>query len=237
MSDVVGLLDVQNHDTRIDQLHHRRATLPEHDRLTVLADDRRRLEQEHLEVVQQRDELAREQRRLEDEVAAIDEKRRSVDKTMYSGSVANPRELQGMAEEVTSLGRRQSQLEDQVLDLMERIEPLTARITDFDVATAANAADTGSVDIALRAAEADILAELHIETAARAAAVASVPPELVEEYESLRVRAGGIGVARLVGSQCGGCHLTLSAVGLARIKRLSTDSVAHCEECGRLLVH
>ena len=63
----------------------------------------------------------------------------------------------------------------------------------------------------------------------------TVDPELLAEYDELRKRSGGIAIARLVGGSCGGCHLRLPAVDVDRIKKLSPDAPAHCEECGRLL--
>jgi predicted nucleic acid-binding Zn-ribbon protein len=61
------------------------------------------------------------------------------------------------------------------------------------------------------------------------------PNDLLEEYAGLRKRLGGIAIARLVGNSCGGCHLQLSAVEVARLKKLAPDEPANCEECGRLL--
>ena len=43
-------------------------------------------------------------------------------------------------------------------------------------------------------------------------------------------------VAKLEGSSCRGCHLQLSAVEVERIRKLAPDAMAHCEECGRILV-
>jgi hypothetical protein len=57
-----------------------------------------------------------------------------------------------------------------------------------------------------------------------------------EEYEALRRAPGGIGVARLVGSTCSGCNLTLSNVEVNRIRKAPPEQVDYCEECGRLLV-
>ena len=39
----------------------------------------------------------------------------------------------------------------------------------------------------------------------------------------------------MVGGSCGGCHLSLSAVDVDRIKKLPPEAPAYCEECGRLL--
>jgi predicted nucleic acid-binding Zn-ribbon protein len=52
----------------------------------------------------------------------------------------------------------------------------------------------------------------------------------------LRGRLGGIGAARLVGSRCDGCQLTLAAAEVERVKRADPGTVVHCEECGRILV-
>ena len=69
----------------------------------------------------------------------------------------------------------------------------------------------------------------------REAAAAEVPDELWPEYDKLRARLGGVGIARLVGSTCQGCNLALPAVEVDRIRKLSLDEAVYCEECGRLL--
>ena len=55
-------------------------------------------------------------------------------------------------------------------------------------------------------------------------------------YDKLRGGMGGIAIARMIGGQCGGCHLGLSAMEVARLRKLPDGEIAHCEECGRILV-
>jgi predicted nucleic acid-binding Zn-ribbon protein len=88
----------------------------------------------------------------------------------------------------------------------------------------------------LIAAEAELAAEADAETRQRTVAAEPVPADLLDHYERLRAGRGGIGVARMVGSQCGGCHLGLSAMEAARMRKLPEGELAHCEECGRILV-
>jgi predicted nucleic acid-binding Zn-ribbon protein len=45
-----------------------------------------------------------------------------------------------------------------------------------------------------------------------------------------------VGAARVVGSSCGGCHLTLPATELDRIRRAEPDALVTCDQCGRILV-
>ncbi len=236
MTELHQLLDLQDHDTRIDQLNHRRATMAERARLDELRRTGVTLASAQAHLSAERSTLSHEQRRLEDEIAILEDKRRGVDAALYGGTVSNPRELQAMQEEIASLARRQGQLEDQVIDIMERVEPLDARLSEQDAEAEANQAAVAVAEAAVAEVERDITAELAEETVARDESRTGLPEALVEEYRRLRGRSGGVGVARLAGSQCGACHLTLSAVEVARIKKLPPDAVAHCEECGRILV-
>jgi len=68
------------------------------------------------------------------------------------------------------------------------------------------------------------------------ARAAGVPGEVLANYETLRSVPGQIGIARLVGSTCHGCHLELAAVEIDRLKKLPDDELVHCEECGCILV-
>ena len=64
----------------------------------------------------------------------------------------------------------------------------------------------------------------------------SCPTALSDRYETLRTRLKGTGAARLIGSHCDGCHLELSSVEVERIRALPPGEVATCEQCGRILV-
>ena len=64
----------------------------------------------------------------------------------------------------------------------------------------------------------------------------NIPQTLIDEYEKLRKRLGGVAVAPLVGNACGGCHISMSATELAEIKKRPESAFVHCEECDRLLV-
>ena len=199
VSDLDHLLDLQANDTHADQLRHRRETLPERAQLVELGQRRAAVEASVIEPRTTRDDLAREQKRIEDEIATVEEKVAHVDQQLYGGGVTSPKEAQALQADLESLKRRQSQLEDQVLELMEQIEPLDAELADSEAALAAVAAETAEAEAALAAGEAEVDAELAAVAAARADLVAQVPAELVTEYEHLRPSMGGVAVAKLVG--------------------------------------
>ncbi len=59
---------------------------------------------------------------------------------------------------------------------------------------------------------------------------------MVKEYERCRNQAQGVGVARLVGTTCQGCHLSIPATEVERIKKSAGDPLAYCDNCGAILV-
>lgn len=233
---LLALLEVQAHDTRLDQLRHQHQALPARQERDRAQQALRAVEGEVAAASTERDDLARQQKRVDDEVELLKEKRQGFDAKLYGGTVSNPRELQDLQEEIEALGRRITHLEDEELEIMEQVEPVEARLADLDQTVAATRQVLERAEAQLTVDEAEVLAEIDAETARRAEAVAPVPAELLEHYEKLRAGRGGIGVARLIGSQCGGCHLTLSAMEAARMRKLPVGEVAHCEECGRILV-
>jgi uncharacterized protein len=230
------LLEVQALDTLADQLNHRRAHLPERTELATCQTQLSALEKRAAAAQEQRDDLTRNEKRLEDEIAMVRDKAAQTDKKLYSGTVNVPRELTALQEEMEALHRRQRQLEDQELELMEQAEPLDADLASM--ATEREALDAQAVGLLARIAEdeAAIDAELSDVVANRKRAAAGIPSELLSEYEKLRGALGGIGIARLTGNRCEGCHLTLSAVDVDRIRRAPEDEIPHCTECNRLLV-
>lgn len=236
MSHWESLLAVQAHDTRVDQLSHRLANLPERARLAALADEVAEVDRQIATVDQRRGELSRSQQRLEDEIASLTERANQAEKQLYSGTVSNPRELQALQDDVASIRRRIAQIEDQELEIMELSEPVDADLAAMATEQAQLEADSRQAEAALVAAESEIRGEVAEVERQRAAAAAEVPDDLWPEYDTLRARHGGVAIARLAGSTCQGCHLALPAAEVDRIRKLSPDEPVHCEECGRLLV-
>lgn len=231
------LLVVQEHDTEADQLRHRLASLPERARLDEKLAEIAALEARAAVVGEQRAALGRDLKRLEDEVATVEARRADTDRKLYGGAVNAARELQALQDELASLKRRQDSLEDDELELMEQAEPLDAELATLAADRAARDEEATALTAALAGAEVAVAADLERVLAEREAAVDGIEAALLDEYARLRGQLGGVAIARLVGTNCGGCHLTLSSVEVDRIRRTPAGAMVHCEECGRILVH
>ena len=74
------------------------------------------------------------------------------------------------------------------------------------------------------------------ERKARDAIAGELDPSLVGDYERRRGRARGVGVARLVGMTCQGCHLSIPATEVDSIRRAPEGTISYCDNCGCILV-
>jgi predicted nucleic acid-binding Zn-ribbon protein len=176
------------------------------------------------------------QRKLEDEISAIDEKTASETRKLNSGTVTAPREIQALSDEIDALGRRKRSLEDDEIVLMEEAEPLTADAERLDAERAVVGAEIERLEAAITALEQSIDAEASSLRGEREAAIVEVPAALVDRYEKLRTKLGGVAVARLQGDLCLGCHVSLPAVEVDQIRHAAPDAIVTHEECGRILV-
>jgi hypothetical protein len=230
------LIEVQAHDTLLDQLHHRIEALPERAELRAVEQRRAALAVELAQVQAAVDDLAGRQRQLEERIATAADRRHAIEQRMRSGDMPMSRDLQAMDHEVQQLGARQAQFEDEEIALLEEEEPLDAVLSEHQAAVAALDGERHRLQAAVAQTEQGIRASIAEEESRRAACATDLPADLAERYEFLRSRLGGVGAARLVGDRCDGCHLTLPAVDVERIRNLPLEQFATCPQCDRILV-
>jgi|SRR5579862_7124751 len=234
-ADLETLLGVQELDTVISQLEHRRAALPERHELGDVEAALTRLDGRAAAVRAERDGLMKRQEDLEQQIGALTSRRRSIEERLYGARGGAARDLQAMDDEVRHLRQRRSELEDAELELMVAAEPLDAELGELTAERERVLAVALRLRSVIGEAEASIDDELADRRAVRASAAGSVPQDLLDRYEALRARLGGTGAARLVGNRCSGCHLELPAMEVDRIRRLAPGTVVTCEQCGRIL--
>jgi len=157
-------------------------------------------------------------------------------KRLDAGQVSSPRELENLQSEIASLIRRQSDLEEVVLEIMERQEAAQGRREAAAAERAEIAADRDAVAARRDTALGEIGEQAGKAADRRAAVAGEEPQDLLALYERMRAQHGGVGAAALHRGQCEGCHLSLNTVDLNNIRRADPDEVLRCEECRRILV-
>ena len=235
-SPLADLLSVQDLDTSLDQARHRRAHLAERTELAAVDAQVAAAATRLRELDGRLGSLRERQAQAEAELAATEERSAGISQRMYGGTVSASRDLQAMAGEIDHLKERASALEDAVLAVLEELEPLDEEAGQLRTTITALEGERSTVVTRLEAAETEVGAQIADLESRRAAAAGVVEEGLLATYERLRTRLGGVGVARLVGTHCDGCHLTLSAAELDRVRHLAEGEVYTCEQCSRILV-
>ncbi len=230
------LLTLQDRDIALDRLRHRRATLPER---TAVAEGQAQLAAltpRLLDARARRDEISRDERRLDDEARALEQRANEMEKRLYSGEISSPRELQAMQADVEQLRRHRSSVEDDELAVMERRDALDTEVAELEARVAEIERMLEGQRGALAGKEAEVDQEIAAELTAREQLAGEVTPAMLQLYDRCRTAARGVGVARLVGRTCQGCHLDIPATEAERIRRTGDETVAHCDNCGCILV-
>ncbi|MGH3822330.1 MAG: zinc ribbon domain-containing protein [Pseudonocardiaceae bacterium] len=229
------LLDLAAVDAELTRAAHRRRSLPE---LAEIAQIDKALQAGRDSLIAAEtaaSDMDRGIRKLEaeiDQVRAREDRDRGL---LDSGSISSSKQLEDLQHELATLRRRQTVLEDDLLEVMEQRE---ATDTDLTKGRAALA------DIEQRHRDAtrrrdEALAELESTelhgNQERRTLLGELPPELVTLYERIRAR-NGTGAALLREGRCGACQLELDRTAIGHLREASPDEVVRCEECGVVLV-
>ncbi|MFR9674977.1 zinc ribbon domain-containing protein [Streptomyces sp. TR06-5] len=235
-ADQIRLLDLQDLDTRLAQLAHRRKSLPEHEEIQTLEADLNQLRDLLVAARTEESDTAREQTKAEQDVDQVRQRAARDQKRLDSGMVTNPKDLESLQSEIASLAKRQGDLEDVVLEVMERRESAQARAAELG--DRVEAVEGKVRDATDRRDEA--LRELDDEAGTvrkqRGTVAGSVPDDLLALYEKIREQQGGVGAAKLYQRRCEGCRLELNITELNEVREAAADSVVRCENCRRILV-
>lgn len=230
------MLDLQAIDQTLAHLEHRRRTLPEIAELTDLAVQQQSVRSQLVGAQTEAGDIAREQDKLESDIDQVRQRMTRDQQRLESGAITSAKDLESLQHEVESLHRRQGDLEDVELEVMERLE-------DAEKKASALAADqarlTGAVEDTerRRVAALDALGkDVEYAQRQRETVVPDIGDELLAFYEKLRGKLDGIAAVSIKARRCDGCRLDLSATDVGRIRAAAEDEIIRCEECQRIQI-
>ena len=227
------LLDLQAIDTRLQQLARRSDKLPERETVDALTAKQTGLQRTRAEqsgaVEDSRLELTRTEADVEVVRARI---ARDAERMNTSASV---KDVTALEQELESLGRRKSDLEDIELAVMETLEQREADLAATDGELSALTAAVAEAIAARDAGLAEIEAERTQVTADRRAIAAKVPADLLALYEKQRERYG-TGASHLRGGVSSASGVALAATDMITIRAAAPDDVILCPDSNAVLV-
>ena len=230
------LLELQALDSALDRLAHRRRTLPELAEIERLEKAVDALHDDTVRAQTEVSDLARDSKKFEDEIEQVRARRARDEDRLASGAITVPKQLEELQHEVATLQRRQNDLEEQELEVMERAEAAQAVLDDLTGRRDGLLADRDVAAVARDKAFGEIDAEIARTSAERAEMAATFPEDLLKLYDKLRADNGGVGAGPIERGRCGGCRLDLMNNEKSDIRAAPVDEVLRHDECGRIMV-
>jgi predicted nucleic acid-binding Zn-ribbon protein len=181
-------------------------------------------------------DLARELSKAEGDVDQVRARAERDQQRLDAGQVSSPKELEGLQHEIATLARRQSDLEEIVLDVMERLESSQSRASELAAQQETARAKATELTALRDTTTAEIDADATQLSAQRNTQAGAIDAALITLYEKIREQQGGVGAAELRQRRCGGCRLELNNVEINELRDADPDEVMRCDECRRILV-
>lgn len=227
------LLDLQRLDTTIAQLRRKRSNLPERAELQTATVETEQAKTSYMEAQRELDAQNAELSRIESDVKVVEE-RRARDETLLAASTS-PKEAQALQGEMETLARRQGDLEDRELEIMEAQERAQSVFSAAEAVLAGVGERRTAILARIEAAEQRLDAEIAALAEERSGLSAEIERDLVALYEELRGRIG-IGAARLNGKVSEASNMELAPAELSDILAAPADELVFCPGTGAILV-
>lgn len=227
-----ALLELHSIDGQITKNKRQLATLESGAALEQLQTELRVVSGQLIEARGELDRITLASERAESDLKLVEDRIERDQQRLNQTS--SSKDAQGIQSELVSLAKRKSDLEDVELGLLEE-KDLAQELFD----SVSERRNLIQQDLESKQAEIDLqVAELKSSIQElnenRLKVCSLVNSELLQSYVSKAAR--GVAVGRLLGRECGGCHMTLNAADLVEITSKPLDEIIYCPECQAILV-
>ena len=230
------LLDLQQHDTVLLQLSHRRSNLPQIAKVAELEANVASLQLRLVAIKTEISDISLSVTKAENDVEQVVARAHRDQERLDSGAISNSKELEALQHEIASLHKRQSELEDIELEILQQLEEAKSVQVEIEDSLAQAETELASVASELNSELAQIDQAVANEITNRNSLASSIDAELLGLYDKVRIDLGGVGAALLHRGACQGCHIALDASEIDRIRSLPAETVVRCDQCRRILI-
>lgn len=229
MSQPIQLYNLQQIDTKLDKTRTRMKEIEialNEDTALINAQKEATKAESNYQTAQ------KELKHAEDEVQSQQQKIKNNQKTLYSGRVKNPKELEDLQNEAEALKRYLSVLEDRQLEKMIAFEEAEAAHKASQTNLTEVEEQVAQQNIDLTNEQKELLEYVSKLESKREQAVVGIESKEMATYTQLREARHGIAVTEVKDNTCNACGAALSA-SLAQVAR-SPSKITRCESCGRI---
>lgn len=148
--------------------------------------------------------------------------------------IKTQKEYQAVSKEISSAKKLKQELEEQVLQKLARAEEIKGEIAAMEGDLQALEENTSARKAEFEGRAGELQDAIAADSAAREAAVKSLPASLMKRYNTLREQRRGIAVVEARDGSCLGCNMQLPPQLYNSLFR--GDDLISCPHCQRVLV-
>ena len=160
-------------------------------------------------------------------------KKAQSESSLYSGSITNPKELQDLQREISSLLAYISRAEDELMNIFIDLEKAEKELLEEKDILYKRLSDFESMKALLNGEKNQLTHLIKGLLGKRESVILPIELSILGNYDSLRKSKNGIAVARLQDDSCTSCGASLTANQCQQAR--SQVKLSYCPSCGRIL--
>jgi uncharacterized protein len=173
--------------------------------------------------------------RREKEQLLQEEGRKAMEKRMRMNRIKNIRELQALQHEVDQIKQANALLEEELMGILEDLEARAAVLKERNEELSGLEGTWGERKTELEAQAAQIDKEVAETSAGRQTIAAQLNGDLIQRYEMIFSRRGGMAVVAVADGICQGCFMNIPPQLSNEIRK--SERLHLCPSCHRILYY
>ncbi|MCA9334388.1 MAG: hypothetical protein KDE53_38670 [Caldilineaceae bacterium] len=233
MTDMANLYELQKIDVMSLKVRRRLVQLKE---LLTESDELKRVQSQVEQLKAEQDKWRFEQQRNETELETLATKIEESNDMLMGGSIHNPKELESLQANIESLQRQRSTAETNSVEALYKSEELATQLSNAESKLAEMQESWSTNQTQLTEEDTKLKRAYLVLKKQREQVAERISEPLLQRYEQMRQRKGGVAVATVENDTCSACHVQLPTGVLSTvIDQGKTDKQILCPTCGRLL--
>ncbi|HRW04184.1 MAG TPA: C4-type zinc ribbon domain-containing protein [Caldilineaceae bacterium] len=204
--------------------------------LLTESDELKRVQSQVEQLKAEQDKWRFEQQRNETELETLATKIEESNDMLMGGSIHNPKELESLQANIESLQRQRSTAETNSVEALYKSEELATQLSNAESKLAEMQESWNTNQTQLTEEDTKLKRAYLVLKKQREQVAERISEPLLQRYEQMRQRKGGVAVATVENDTCSACHVQLPTGVLSTvIDQGKTDKQILCPTCGRLL--
>ncbi|MCB0064402.1 MAG: hypothetical protein KDE19_19895 [Caldilineaceae bacterium] len=232
MAEMAKLYELQKIDVMSTKIRRRLLQLKD---LLTESNELKQMQAKIDDLATEHEKWQHEQTKAETELQSLSNRIKESSAALMRGDIHNPKELESLQASVEAMERQREHVESGSVEALYKAEEVAGQLAEAQTNFASMQEDWSSSQTELNEEDTKLKrAYLHLKKQ-REQVATEINDALVQRYEQMRKRKGGIAVATIENDTCGACHVQLPTGVISTLRNQQKETQVLCPTCGRLL--